>query len=199
MIFSWKTQIIFIMEKQLRRMTMKYGKIVYGLVLALCVFGFSGCAEKSEPKTAENPVVEDSVDLPEGNAEIGETLLIETDYGDFTIAIQGASMHDWNSSGKSDVISVRCDVENLSFKGEYLDHDWEDWYIDDCGIMKVLDSDGYSLDFFGISGVSDGRYATAEAIDVGEKTRISMPYISDGNDVYVTVELNDYTVVVPVE
>ena len=178
---------------------MKYGKIVCSLLIALCIFGFSGCVEKSEPKTAENPAVEDLVDLPEGNAEVGETLLIETDYGDFTIAIQGASMHDWNSSGKSDVVSVRCDVENLSFKGEYLDHDWEDWYIDDCGIMKVLDSDGYSLDFFGISGVSDGRYATAEAIDIGEKTRISMPYISDGNDVYVTVELNDYTVVVPVE
>lgn len=186
---------------------MKYGKIVCSLLIALCIFGFSGCvekseptaAEKSEPKTAENPAVEDLVDLPEGNAKVGETLLIETDYGDFTIAIQGASMHDWNSSGKSDVISVRCDVENLSFKGEYLDHDWEDWYIDDCGIMKVLDSDGYSLDFFGISGVSDGKYATAEAIDIGEKTRISMPYISDGNDVYVTVKINDYTVVVPIE
>lgn len=83
---------------------MKYGKIVCSLLIALCIFGFSGCvekseptaAEKSEPKTAENPAVEDLVDLPEGNAEVGETLLIETDYGDFTIAIQGASMHNWN-------------------------------------------------------------------------------------------------------
>lgn len=125
-----------------------------------------------------------------GSIEIGETVSVSTEYGDFEIAIMGAAKTDWEDENDSCVISLRCEINNISFGGEIWEDAWTGYEIDEFTIIKVLDAEGFSLDFYGISGPTDGQYAPDEELQIGEKGRISMPYIIGNNATYVTVDIN---------
>lgn len=126
-----------------------------------------------------------------GSIEIGETVSVSTEYGDFEIAIMGAAKTDWGDENENDsyVISLRCEINNISFSGESWEDAWTGYEIDEFAIIKVLDAEGFSLDYY-YGGWSDGQYAPDEVLLIGEKARISMPYIISNDATYVTVDIN---------
>lgn len=125
-----------------------------------------------------------------GSIAIGESVSVSTEYGDFEIAIMGAAKTDWMDENDTCVVSLRCEINNISFDGEIWEKVWTGYEIDEHSIIKVLDEDGFSLDFYYTIGVNDGQYATGEELQIGEKGRISMPYIIGNNATYITVDIN---------
>ncbi|MGN0962272.1 MAG: hypothetical protein ACI4PP_01690 [Clostridia bacterium] len=199
---------------------MKQKKNLLIILLCIVVFAFAGCGndkdlptgtassdfnseengsdtdgtkEKSDTDDTEDKDSESgSTEMKEGdNLAPGESVTIHTDNGDLEISVIEAVFYE-ETDDDSEIcpISIRCEVHNISFSDEYAHSDFEAYMMDYNGIMIVKDSSGYSLEFYNLSGPSDGKYAIDKSLQIGEKARVAYLYHGDPKEKTVTVELN---------
>ena len=200
---------------------MKQKKILLIILLCIAVFAFAGCGNdkdlptgtassdfNSEENGSDTDDTEDkdsesgSTETKEGdNLAPGETVTIHTDNGDLEISvIEAVFYEDAYDDSETRPISIRCEVHNVSFSDEYAGSDFEAYMMYNDGIMIVKDSSGYSLEYYNLSGPSDGKYAIDKSLQIGEKARVAYLYHGDPKEKTVTVELNgEYQITLDVE
>lgn len=135
----------------------------------------------------------------ESDSALGETVTVSTEHGDFEITIVGAVWTDWEEEGDYKTVSIRSEINNISYD------EWEDgegfyaYDLDSNGYIKVLDEDDFSLAFYDFYGM-DEQYSAGESVHMGEKARISLPYMVHKDATSITVVINnEHSVVVPIE
>ena len=149
---------------------------------------------------SENKSSNKNTSASESDSALGETVTVSTEHGDFEITIVGAVWTDWNEEGDYKSVSIRSEINNINYD------EWEDgeginaFYLDTNGYIKVLDEEGFSLEHYDLTGAPEGQYGVGENVHIGEKARLSLPYMVHKDATSVTVVINnEHTIVVPIE
>lgn len=141
------------------------------ITVILCLFGFAYARSDSE-------------------YGFGVRHKIETDDGVFYITIEDVRVlyGDWsliakNKSKDTVFISVHAIVENESVKNLTSSE------VAKC--MDIIDEDGFSLEFYNVSGMEDGKYEVCPDIKAGAKKRGSYPYYATNGKFGFTLKISD--------
>lgn len=116
--------------------------------------------------------------------------------GTVNIVLDSVKNVEWNIdeslvSADMKPICVNLSVENIDYKyNEYWDDDINPFLLDESGIVKVTDLDGYALEFFDISGPDNGEYQLSKGIEMGTKAKVGLPYKVKQDCTSILVSIN---------
>ena len=137
--------------------------------------------EQKEPEKKE----------PAKKAKVGDTVKAETKYGSFEVKVVSAARTNWyDDSSDSEAITIRFEINNIDYVGEYDEGYLNGYTLDDTGSMTVLDADGFKVAYYDIGGPTDGSYGVSDDTNVGSKAKVSYPYIVPIGTKEVTVNVN---------
>lgn len=188
---------------------MKKKKNLAVMLMMVTIISFTACSSDSSSDNSDNNVLESvSVTVTEEDSTIVtetvteemsdnstrdnlNSITISTENGDYIISID--SIHqvadDWypNKDEGMKIVTIQASVENINYSGFY-DNSISYYEIYDTGV-KLLDDEGYELEFVDVIGPTDGKYEVGAEISIGSKKRVSLPfYVSeDCNSVMVKV------------
>jgi hypothetical protein len=200
-------------EKSVQKPKSKMPLIVIGAVIIVAVIigiivtsNNKNKQEESKPDTIyeDNVAVEeDSTEAsseeqkepekkePVKKAKVGDTVKAETKYGSFEVKVVSAARTNWyDDSSDSEAITIRFEINNIDYVGEYDEGYLNGYTLDDTGSMTVLDSDGFKVAYYDIGGPTDGSYGVSDDTNVGSKAKVSYPYIVPIGTKEVTVNVN---------
>lgn len=111
--------------------------------------------------------------------------------GTVNITVDGVKNVDWGSLDDGmKAISVNLTVENIDY--QYSDT-WDDinpYLLNETGKIRVTDMDGFTLEFYDISGPDNGEYQLSTNIAMGTKARVGAPFKvkSDCTSVMISID-----------
>lgn len=143
--------------------------------------------EESVTTVIREEVIEDE----ESSSDESETIEKGGKEGTVNITVDGVKNADWGDlDGGMKVISVNLTVENIDYQ---YDEDWADinpYLLNETGKIRVTDMEGFTLEFYNISGPDNGEYQLSTDIPMGTKARVGAPYKvkSDCTSVMISVD-----------
>lgn len=191
-----------------------------GLAVALLLsmlLSFGGCSslklpgekefsgKSSSEEAAGSQVTESAEEAPATNGietvKLGETVTATTEYGDFDIAVIGAVRTDWHDEDDGcSAVSIRLEVKNISYVSTYAGDVLYGYDLDSRHIFAVKDESEFNMEFCDVTGPTDGAYGVSTELPIGEKARMSFPYIVPDEVQTITVVINNqYQVDVEIE
>lgn len=145
--------------------------------------------------TEETKIIVNSEEIIEGQENsIDEATTEEkgSEKGTVNIAVDGVKNVDWGNHDEGmKVISVNLSVENIDYKySENWDDDLNTYLLNETGKIRITDMDGFTLEFYDISGPDNGEYQLSTNIAIGSKARVGAPYKVKSNCTSVMISID---------
>lgn len=132
---------------------------------------------------------------------LDESVKATTENGEYEVKIVGAAETEWDKTGYEGALedsdestypaSIRLEAKNISYSGFLYDGKMSGYDLADDKSIIVTDGEGYSLEHYDTLGYSDGEYDGDAATSIGEKAKISSPYIVPNEESVVIVIINN--------
>lgn len=132
----------------------------------------------------------------DGAIQFGDEIQITGDKGSYKVAIDKiieSDQFDSKTEGTDTrIICVECTIENIDYKN--YDDKLSAYYVGAEGIA-LLDADGISTEFYGVSTSSNDGYEFGAEIKPNEKKRVALPYYVPNDSEKVTIQIDSkYTI-----
>lgn len=131
---------------------------------------------------------------------LDENVKAASENGEYEIKIVGAAETDWDKTGYIDALedmddstypaSIRLEAKNISYSGILNDEKMSVYDLASDKSIIVTDGEGYSLEHYDSGGESDGEYDSYAELSIGERAKISSPYIVPNDKSVVVVIIN---------
>ena len=168
--------------------------IVICLLMSLLLFAGCGNSSSTPQESTDTAGTQEQSAQSESSAKkanVGDTVKADAEFGSFEVKVVSASRTDWyDESEDSEAVAIRFEINNIDYVGEYDEGHLNGYLLDDEGALTVLDSEGFRLPYYDISGPTDGSYAVSEDTDPGTKAKVSYPYIVPVGTEEVIVNIN---------
>ena len=123
------------------------------------------------------------------NIQIGETVTVMTEYGQFELIVDNVRECDWLEQSGEDteelkVILLECDIHNIDYEDPYNEHLALSRYL------VVLDQDQYVVEKRS-SAYEDGEYSFVTKIPPNTNGKIVVPYTVRKDITQITINVNE--------